>query len=340
MKKSLFVASLVAAALLMPGTKAQAQFGIGFNSPIDMNFSVFDGVDVDGNTHSYNDVDGITRIGFIGSVASNHTSSGINPDTGGQANNGDTVRTAGGAVATTYLNAGGSPIPVPSSQRIDAGAVGPGNPFGIVTSFLELTATFDLTGVMFNVTSDQQFAVALQSGEIKFYVDNILNPSDVTNNTGDFDSATNSGAIGDASTWDNGTHVATWTYINGTGVISFEGSLADGSTELGTQLTADPVLGFLAGEIADLVGNLLMYTTTDDEPLTPIPGQLPANMDSVFPGFSTGWGTGGVDVRAALDGSSTFNVVPEPSSFVLLSLGGVALVGVAARRRRNAKKAA
>ncbi|TWU11858.1 PEP-CTERM motif protein [Symmachiella macrocystis] len=313
MKKSLFVASLVAAALLMPSTKAQAQFGLGFNSPVDMNFSVFDGANGNGNT--YNDVNGITRLLFSGAVASNHLGAG-------NATNGDAVHTVGGVVATGYLT-GPTNAYSPLIPPISGTGVGGG------LSFLELTATVDATGVMFNVVDNNNFQVALTAVTVNFYVDNI---DPAAPGVGNYNS-------GDASTWVDGTPVATFTLVPGTGVISFAGAGVSGSTEFGSVLTADPVLGFLAGEITNLVGNLLMFVTTDDEPLPPFPGALPSNIDAVFPGFSNGWGTG-IDVQAAIDGSSTFDVVPEPSSFVLLSLGGVALVGVAARRRRNAKKAA
>jgi hypothetical protein len=319
MKKSLFVASLVAAALLMPGTKAQAQFGIGFNSPVDMNFSVFD--NANGNLNTYNDVTDITRLLFSGAVASNHLGAG-------NATNGDAVHTVGGVVATGYFT-GPTNAYAPLIPPISGTGVGGG------LSFLELTATVDAMGVMFDVVDNNNFQVALTAVTVNFYVDNI---DPAVAGSGNYNS-------GNAATWNDGTLVASFTLIPGTGVISFAGAGAAGSTEFGSVLTSDPILGFLAGEITDLVGNLLMYVSTDDEPLPPLPGQpgypgaLPSNIDAVFPGFSTGWGTG-IDVQAAIDGSSTFEVVPEPSSFVLLSLGGVALVGVAARRRRNAKKAA
>jgi hypothetical protein len=318
MKKSLFVASLVAAALLMPGTKAQAQFGIGFESPIDMNFGVFD--NANGNGADYNDATDITRIVFSGLAASNHTSS-----TGTGANNGDAVRTVAGVVAGTYFtgdpNSGYTAIPFVGLSTSGVGA----------PSALELTATIDATGVMVNVVNNNQFEVFLTDATVNFYVDNI---DPAATGAGNFDT-------NDASTWNDGTLVASWSLVNGTGLITFLGSGVSGSTELGATLDSAPVAGFLEAAISDIIGNLQMFVTTDDEPIVPIPGLLPNNIDGTFAGFSAGWGTAGdVDVRAAIDGSSTFNAVPEPSSFVLLSLGGVALVGVAARRRRNAKKAA
>lgn len=47
-----------------------------------------------------------------------------------------------------------------------------------------------------------------------------------------------------------------------------------------------------------------------------------------------------IDLAANVSGPQAFDVVPEPSSVVLMAMGGLALAGVAIRRRRNAKKVA
>ena len=138
----------------------------------------------------------------------------------------------------------------------------------------------------------------------------------------------------------------TWTGSQGLGVAAFgpTSSTFDWSTvpQFGVRVSltgTNPELSFSL-QLYDASFNLALYEGSTSGLLIGTPTVVPLTLSTSDPGFSlttiSGVGIQWNDAGSVTGSMSQVVAVPEPSTYALLALGGLALGGYTARRRRRA----
>ncbi len=350
MKFTKFAILSLAFAAMLVGTQRDAKAIIFFNTEIDINLG-------DLALGGVVDVNDVGRLDFDGRVAINTTFDQNGAITG--------VRVVGGAVNDGGQQEGGNQFPGNAGLE---GTVGQTTAFEVTTvirdwngASVDIDAT-DLTDVTITTTyasgvrtdgGDENTFPVSGTGLIDLYLD-------TSPDYNQFDAETSSDGV-----W-IGTFAITQVQANTPGVepyteFRYDSTLSilngGGETRVGLELIAAPTDTLWSSADGDALlgtnlGLLTLISSSEvaapnDPAFTNIFGGAGDPVD-IGAGFNPATAVSGAgfpndfpfDNVSTFDSNNTFAIIPEPSSFVMLGIGGALLAGVGIRRRRNAKKAA